>query len=292
MELQAEFKQLALRALKEDRADADITSRLLFKGRHVITAHIVARGSGIICGIPAAIVIFKTLDRHCSIKTYVDDGSRIVPGKKILSIRGDLAKILAGERSALNILQRLSGVATLTRAYVDRVKGTRAKVYDTRKTTPGLRVLEKYAVRCGGGNNHRMDLMGAAMVKDNHLNALLGPGSRAKSAGGGAARKIQGLKPRLGRGTQLLIEAKSAAELELALSAKADVIMLDNMTVPKIKSAVKRIGTISAYRPQIEVTGGVTLENIRAIASSGVDRISVGRLTHSAPALDISLDVD
>ncbi len=302
LEVQSEMKRIVRLALDEDRARFDVTSRLLFKGRQVVTADMVAKERGVICGIAAAIVAFKALDRSCAIETHLNDGDAAAPGRKILRVKGDLSAILAAERSALNIIQRLSGIATLTRRFADQVKGTRAKIYDTRKTAPGLRALEKYAVLCGGGRNHRMHLQDAAMVKDNHLKALFE--SKTKSD---AMSAILRLRSRLNKQIPLMIEADTSADVALALDAGADVIMLDNMTLAQVKKAVRQIRSHSnraqlplqfRSRPQpqpqplIEVTGGVSLANVRAIARCGVDRISVGRITHSAPSLDISLDVE
>lgn len=289
-EIQSEMKRIVRLALDEDRARFDVTSRLLFKGRRAVTADMVAKERGVVCGIAAAIVAFKTLDRSCAIQTYLNDGDAVSPGRKILRVEGDLSAILAAERSALNVLQHLSGIATLTRRFADQVKGTRAAIYDTRKTAPGLRVLEKYAVLCGGGRNHRMHLQDGAMVKDNHLKALFESGTKAD-----AEAAISQLRSRLDKRIPLMIEADTSADVALALAAGADVIMLDNMTLSQIKKAVRQIRSLSRSQPQIqpliEVTGGVSLANVRAIARCGVDRISVGRITHSAPALDISLDI-
>ena len=281
--MKREVARIIENALREDRATKDVTSNLLIGPGEKAIATIVARQKGVLCGTPFAAQVFKTMDPHCKIKIHLKDGARIVPNQKIMTVRGRTSKLLAGERKALNLLQHLSGVATLTSKYVKHVKGTRAKIYDTRKTIPGLRNLQKYAVRCGGGTNHRMNLSEMAMVKDNHLKAL-----------DGRENQVLVLKSKLPRGVLLEIEAKTMKEVKLALKAKADIVLLDNMPLPKLKKALRFIRSflpLSHPAPHIEVSGGVRLNQVRGIARLGVDRISVGAITHSAPALDISMDV-
>lgn len=289
----ADFSKLVVVALSEDRANQDITCKSLFNSSQRVTAQIIAQREGILCGIDAVSLAFQKMDSQCIIQKYARDGERIKPAQKILTVKGRANRILAAERTALNFLQHLSGVATMTKKFVSAVKGTEAKIYDTRKTIPGLRALQKYAVRCGGGENHRMNLSEMAMVKDNHLKIV-----------GSSELGVRSLKSKLPKGVQLEIEAKNLKEVELALNSKADIIMLDNMTIPQLKKAVHFIrsyrpphlnplprGERAGVRVLIEVSGGVNLRNVRQIARLGVDRISVGMITHSAPALDLSLEV-
>jgi nicotinate-nucleotide pyrophosphorylase (carboxylating) len=266
-------------ALREDSAGADLTSRLLVDPSRRARARIVARQTGVLCGAEIAAFVFRRLDPSCRVRILKRDGSRLSPGDAVLEAEGRLPRLLAAERTALNFIQQLSGVATLTAQFVDRAKGTRAKILDTRKTVPGLRALQKYAVRCGGGTNHRMGLADAAMVKDNHLSALEGDPS-----------KLLTLKKKLPKGTALIVEAKTQREIGWALAARADVILLDNMSLPRLRAAIRRIRAES--KAQVEVSGGVNLRTVRAIARLNPDRISVGALTHSAPALDLSLDLE
>ena len=266
-------------ALREDSAGADLTSRLLLDPAKKAEARVVARQSGTLCGTEVAALVFRRLDPSCKVRILKRDGSRLKPGDVVLSVRGRLPRLLAAERTALNFLQQLSGVATRTAEFVRRTRGARAKILDTRKTVPGLRALQKYAVRCGGGANHRMSLADAAMVKDNHLKALKGDFSG-----------LMKMKERLPRGAKLIVEAKNEREIGLALKAKADVILLDNMPLPRLREAIRLVRSNS--RAQIEVSGGVSLKTVRAVARLGPDRISVGALTHSAPALDLSLEIE
>lgn len=286
-ELRKEISNAVRRALSEDRASEDLTSRLLFGKSYRAEGEIVAKQAGVLCGVEIAAQVLKTLDPRAQVKILMKDGARVSPGRRVLTLRGDLSRVLAAERTALNFIQHLSGIATLTHRFVERVKGTGVRIFDTRKTVPGLRRLEKYAVRAGGGANHRMDLHGAAMVKDNHLRAMLCRSSKAE-----AQLRVVELRKKLPKGTSLVMEAAAFEEVDLALLSGADVILLDNMAIPQIKEAVRWIRKFQdEIQPEIEVSGGVTLENVRQIARCGVDRISVGRLTHSAPALDLSLEV-
>jgi nicotinate-nucleotide pyrophosphorylase (carboxylating) len=266
-------------ALREDSAGADLTSRLLLDPSRRARARIVARQTGVLCGAEIAAFVFRRLDPSCRVRILKRDGSRLSPGDAVLEAEGRLPRLLAAERTALNFIQQLSGVATLTAQFVDRAKGTRAKILDTRKTVPGLRALQKYAVRCGGGTNHRMGLADAAMVKDNHLSTLEG-----------APSKLLTLKKKLPKGTALIVEAKTQREIGWALAAQADVILLDNMSLSRLRAAIRRIRAESKAR--VEVSGGVNLRTVRAIARLNPDRISIGALTHSAPALDLSLDLE
>jgi len=266
------FKQ----ALKEDVGFGDITTRTLFPKSIQAKAVIQAKQEGILAGLPVAKAVFKQVDLKLRFKLIVRDGDRVKPGMIIAHLQGDGRSILKGERVALNFLQHLSGVATLTAQFVEAVKGTKAKVLDTRKTTPGLRTLEKYAVRMGGGQNHRMNLSNGLLIKDNHI-ALAESLSKA----------VQQAKRKAPRGFKVEVEATNLKEVEEAILAKADIILLDNMAVSQLKEAVTRING----RALTEASGGINLKNVREIASTGVDFISIGALTHSAAALDFSLEI-
>ena len=276
--MRSEIKFIVEHAFKEDRAD--ITSRILFSAKDRCKAFVLTKEKGIVCGTAIAAMAFRRADPGCKIKIYKKDGRAINPGDRVLEVRGKTAGILTAERKAINFLQHFSGVATFTSKFVHAVKGTRSRIYDTRKTIPGLRKLQKYAVRMGGAQNHRLNLAEMAMVKDNHLKAVEG-----------AEFKVERLKARLPKGTLLEIEAKTMKEVKLALKSKADIIMLDNMPIPKLKKVIRFIRGFRP-KPQIEVSGGVTLKTVGKIARLGVERISVGALTHSAPALDLSLEVE
>jgi len=261
-------------ALAEDVGAGDLTTRRLFPRAVKANAVILAKQPAIIAGLPAARAVFHAVDQTVRFRAGVREGARVEQGTIVATLSGDGRAILAGERVALNFLQHLSGVATLTRRFVDAVRGTRAVILDTRKTTPGLRLLEKYSTRMGGGRNHRMNLGDAVLIKDNHL-ALAGDLITA-------VRRAR----RGGRGP-VEVEADTLDDVRAALDAGADVILLDNMPVATIKEAVLLIGT----RAKTEVSGGVHLHNVREIAATGVDAISIGALTHSAPAVDLSMEV-
>jgi nicotinate-nucleotide pyrophosphorylase (carboxylating) len=262
------------RALAEDLGPGDLSGRNLAdvpaRGR------IVAEAPLVVAGLPLAETTFRQVDPATVVTAPVADGDRVAPGTVLLEVAGTGAGLLAAERVALNFLQRLSGIATLTRAYADAVAGTKAHVYDTRKTTPGLRELEKYAVRAGGGRNHRMGLYDMVLVKDNHV-----------ALAGGVAAAVERARKGLPEGVRVEVEVTSLAELAQALALNVDVVMLDNFALPDLKEAVRRAGG----RVRLEASGGVSLETVRAIAEAGVDIISVGRLTHSAPAAEMSMDI-
>ncbi len=260
-------------ALKEDIGSGDKTSTLLIPPDQTATANIVAHSPGILSGIKICARVFKTIDRRIKFEPFYRDGSRFRVGAVLARVSGPARAILAGERTALNFLCHLSGIATLTDKFVSRVKGSKAIVLDTRKTLPGWRALEKYAVRCGGGKNHRFGLYDMILIKDNHL-ALIGSIPEA------LARCKESRVP-------VEIEVKSLKELRTALAAGAKRIMLDNMSITQLKKAVK----IVAGRAKLEVSGGVNLKNVKRIAQLGVDYISVGAITHSAPSANISLEV-
>ena len=264
-------------ALAEDLGRfGDRTSRALIPAEQVGRAAFVARTPGIVAGLPAAAMVCEQL----TFNPAVEDGHEVHRGTVLATVSGSLREILAAERTALNFLQRLSGIATLTRRFVDAVAGTSAKILDTRKTTPGWRLLEKYAVRMGGGTNHRFGLYDGILIKDNHLAGLNGDVQRAvmlaREAPGNDTYPVE-------------VEVDTLEQLDEALAARADIVLLDNMTTEMMREAVRRRNRASTDT-KLEASGGVNLDTVRAIAATGVDRISVGALTHSALALDIALD--
>lgn len=271
------WRPLLRAALAEDLGRAgDVTTRFFVPPTTRIKARVVARERGVVAGLAVAAAAFKACEPRAKVRLLVRDGARVRPGRAVLEVSGGRG-VLTAERTALNFLQRMSGVATLTRAFADRVKGTRARILDTRKTLPGWRALDKYAVACGGGRNHRMGLHDAVMVKDNHY------------AGGdlaaGAAR-LRRAAPRI----PLIVECDTPGQATRALRLKPDVILLDNMRGPRLRREILRLRRL-APRVKLEVSGGVGLSEVRALARLGPDRISIGRLTHSAPALDLGLDL-
>ena len=272
----AATRALVRAALDEDRAFDDVTTLATVPAESRGRAAIVARSAGVVAGLPLAITAFETMSRDVGAHVASSDGERVDAGGIVAEIEGPWRALLSAERVALNFLQRLSGVATLTARYVDAVRGTRAKIYDTRKTTPMLRALEKYAVRCGGGVNHRPDLADAVLIKDNHLAAL----------GGDIALAVRRARDTGRPGICVEVECDDVKQVDAALAARADVILLDNMSLETMRACVAQV----AGRVPLEASGGVTLDRVRAIAETGVDRISVGALTHSAQALDLGLD--
>lgn len=265
-------------ALEEDGAFNDITTIATVVTERRARAALVARQAGVIAGVPLAVEAFRLLDTKVSIRIDAEDGTRVSPGDTVLYITGHARAMLAAERVALNFLQRLSGVATLTACYVDAVQGTRARILDTRKTTPGWRLLEKYAVRAGGGTNHRLDLASAVLIKDNHLAAV----------DGDVALAVRRCREIAAPGTRVEVECERRDQVEAAVRAGADIVMLDNMPLDDLRACVALV----AGRALLEASGGVTLLTVREIAETGVDWISVGALTHSASALDLSLDFE
>jgi nicotinate-nucleotide pyrophosphorylase (carboxylating) len=263
-------------ALDEDGAHEDITTIATIPAAADARAALVARRAGVICGVPLAVEAFRQLDPAVAIRVDAPDGTPVAAGATVLHISGRARAVLSAERVALNYLMRLSGVATATAALVQAVDGTKAKVLDTRKTTPGWRLLEKYAVRCGGGTNHRADLRAAVLIKDNHL--MIAGAQLAD-----AVARARALAP---AGTRIEVECDTRAQVEHALAAGADIIMLDNMSLDAMRDCVALV----AGRAVVEASGGVGLAAIRGIAETGVDWISSGAITHSAPALDLALD--
>jgi nicotinate-nucleotide pyrophosphorylase (carboxylating) len=268
-------------ALAEDTARGDITSAALLPPDLPGRASILVKEAGVLAGIRVAGRVFRRVDPSLKIEFLIEDGSPVRPGDIAATVAGNVASILKGERVALNFLQRLSGVASTTARYVAETRGLRAKVFDTRKTTPGLRMLEKYAVRAGGGENHRLHLGDAVLIKDNHIAAL-------RKAGLGLAEIVKRARQNAPAGATIEIEVTSAAEAEEALRGAPDIIMLDNMAPDEMRGVVKLVGG----RARLEASGGITLKTIRSVAETGVEMISVGALTHSYQALDISLELN
>ena len=263
-------------ALVEDLGRAgDITGEACIPADARMAASFVVRRDGVVAGLACARLALHALDPAATYKVVASDGTAVRPGAVLARIEGNARAVLAAERVALNLLGRLSGVATLTAAYVAQVQGTRAQIIDTRKTTPGLRALEKYAVRCGGGANHRFGLDDAVLIKDNHVAAC-----------GGVGVALERARARVGHMVKIEIEVDRLDQLREALGHGPDVIMLDNFSLKDLREAV----ALTAGRVTLEASGGVDLTTVRAIAQTGVDLISVGALTHSAPVLDIGLD--
>ena len=273
-----ETRQLVRAALDEDGAFQDVTTIATVRSDRRTHAMLVAREKGVVCGGPIAIEAFHMLDESVTVRVDAEDGARVGEATPVFFLTGKARALLSAERVALNFMQRLSGIASLTRMYVDAVAGTRAKIVDTRKTTPGWRRLEKYAVRAGGGKNHRMNLSSSVLIKDNHLAAVDGDVALAITR----AREIAPL------GAKVEVECDRIEQVERAVAAGADIVMLDNMSLDEMRDCVKLV----ARRATVEASGGVTRDRVRAIAETGVDWISVGALTHSAPALDLGLDFE
>ncbi|NLW49665.1 MAG: carboxylating nicotinate-nucleotide diphosphorylase [Candidatus Brocadiaceae bacterium] len=269
-------------ALAEDDARSDVTTLALVAPECRLRGQVRARQDLVLCGLPLAGRTVERFDACMVLEHRAEDGARLAPGGVAAEIEGPAASVLAVERTMLNFLQRLSGVATLTARFVREVEGTGACICDTRKTTPGWRVLEKYAVRCGGGRNHRMSLADQALIKDNHL-ALLG-------RQGGAAAAVRAVRERF-PDRVVMVEVDDLEQLAAVLPVRPDVVLLDNMSPDQVREAA---GLARARggdgRPLLEASGGITLENVRRYAEAGADRISVGALTHSAPAADLALD--
>ena len=268
------LERLAFAALAEDVGEGDVTTEATVEPDTVGSAELLVKEPGVVCGLEVAEAVFRALEPELSFEALVDEGAVITGPTAVARVTGPERAILTGERTALNFLGRLSGVATLTRRYVEAVAGTGAAILDTRKTTPGLRDLEKHAVAVGGGRNHRFGLDDGVLVKDNHLRA---------------AGSIAAAVERLRAATHLPIEVEcdTLGQVEEALGAGAEAILLDNMRADELRAAV----SLARGRARLEASGGVTLENVRAIAETGVDEISVGALTHSARSLDVSLEL-
>lgn len=275
--LPLQYETILLNALSEDIGAGDVTSQYTVPAEARATATMLVKAEGVLAGLAVSLRTFALVDPTVVTAAGSSDGDSVTPGTVIATITGSARSILTAERVALNILQRMSGTATLTRRFVDTVVGTNATIVDTRKTTPGLRTLEKYAVLCGGGRNHRIGLYDAILIKDNHL-----------AAGGGVRATIQRAREQAPHTMRVEVECKNLEEVAEAVEAGADIILLDNMSPTQLGEAVRQI----KGRAITEASGGVNLNTVRAIAESGVDLISVGALTHSAPALDISLNFE
>ncbi|MCM3750089.1 carboxylating nicotinate-nucleotide diphosphorylase [Paenibacillus pasadenensis] len=265
--------------LAEDIGTGDVTTRTTIAADSVMKAVIHVKEDGIIAGLPVAETVFSVVDPALSFKAFVQDGDAVTKGTVIAEVEGSTHSILTGERLALNLMQRLSGIATKTKQFVDALEGLPVRLVDTRKTTPGHRLLEKYAVRVGGGSNHRFGLYDAVMIKDNHI----------KGAGGITAA-VNAARSAIPHTMKIEVETESLEQVNEALHCGTDIIMLDNMTPERMKEAVELIRS-RAPHVVTEASGGVTLETVRSIAESGVDVISVGGLTYSFRSLDISLDL-
>lgn len=264
------------RALEEDINYVDLATDYLLDDDDISTANFVAKAEGVLCGIDIAVRTFTFIDPDIKAEIKIKDGGRVNKGDIIATVTGRTKSILKGERTSLNILQHMSGIASETAKYAECCKGTRAHVTETRKTLPGLRGLEKYAVTVGGGKNHRFNLSDGAMLKDNHIDAY-----------GSLTNAVNALREKIGHMVKIEVEVRTEDELREALACKADVIMLDNMTTEQMKKCVE----IADGKAVLEASGNVTLERMREIAETGVDIISVGALTHSVKAFDISLRI-
>jgi nicotinate-nucleotide pyrophosphorylase (carboxylating) len=266
-------------ALAEDMPWGDVTSETLVPAATTAFGRFVVKQDGVVAGLGVVATVFAELEPSVELTPCTEDGERVCTGQAVAEIRGPARPILIGERTALNLLQRMSGIATATARYVAAIDGTSATIIDTRKTAPGLRVLDKYAVRCGGGSNHRFSLSDGVLVKDNHIAALGGVDALPE-----VLRRARAAVPHT---TRIEVEVDRLDQIEPALRGGADIILLDNMSPVQLRQAVDLI----AGRALTEASGGITLDAVRAIAESGVDLISVGALTHSVRALDIGLDI-
>jgi nicotinate-nucleotide pyrophosphorylase (carboxylating) len=274
------IREVVERALREDVGTGDLTSLAVIPADAQLSARFVIREAGVVAGLPVAQAVFTAIDPRLSFTAQVAEGARVAPRALLATVEGAARSILTAERVALNLFQRLCGIATVTARYVEAVRGTGARILDTRKTTPGLRALEKYAVRVGGGVNHRFALYDGVMLKDNHL-ALLA------ASGVGLGEAVRRARAAVGPMVRVEVEVESVAQALEAVEAGASMILLDNMPPAMLREAVAAVGG----RATLEASGGITLETVRAVAESGVDYISVGALTHSARALDIGLDI-
>lgn len=281
---QAAAVQLIRLAFQEDLADVgDLTCRALISPVEQAEVHVVAREAGVVAGLPIGGMVFRELSNRLAWVEDVADGARVEPGQVVARVVGPLAPILTGERTALNFMTHLSGIATLTSRFVDAVTGTRAVILDTRKTLAGWRVLAKYAVRAGGGTNHRMGLYDGVLIKDNHIaswSTQIGNSVLSESV-----RQARTSAP----GVSIEIEVDTLSQLRDVLNGAPEIVLLDNMTVEQLRKAIELRDEL-APRVLLEASGGVTLKNVRAIAETGVDRISIGALTHSAPNFDLGFD--
>lgn len=263
-------------AITEDINYLDVTTDYLIDETSETEAYYIAKDSGVVCGLDIALRVFTLLDDTVTFEKFKKDGDEVSKGDIIATMKGKTRALLKGERTSLNLLQHMSGIATATRRCVKLTEGTRASIAETRKTLPGLRPIQKYAVMVGGGRNHRYNLSDAAMLKDNHIDAF-----------GGIIPAVQALRARVGHLLKIEVEVRNFEELDQVLEAKADVIMLDNMTCEQMAQAVKHVNG----RARLEASGNITLDNLAEVAKTGVDIISMGALTHSVKAFDISMRI-
>ena len=268
--------ELIKKAITEDINYIDVSSAYLFGDDDRTEAYFVSKADGVLCGIEVALRVFSLLDNTLEYKLYKHDGNEIKTGDLIAEFSGKTLKLLEGERTALNLLQHMSGVASMTNAAVKAIAGTDSTIADTRKTLPGLRAIQKYAVTCGGGHNHRYNLSDAAMLKDNHIDA-----------GGGITKTVKALRAKIGHTVKIEVETRTLDEVREAVAAGADIIMLDNMSLETMQEAVRIIDG----KALTEASGNVTLENIKTVAEAGVNIISMGAITHSVKAFDISMRI-
>lgn len=278
MKIPHSVREIIRIALEEDIGNGDITTAFLIPEDSESRALIIAKGNFVVAGIPFIKEVFSFFDREVRFNVFINDGSKVMKGDLIAEVSGRTEVLLSGERVSLNLLQRLSGIATLTNMFVEKVRGLHARIVDTRKTTPGLRFMEKYAVRVGGGNNHRFGLFDGILIKDNHIEAVgsITEALRLASEGHHLA-KIE-------------VEVENLNDLKEAVEGGSDIVMLDNMSIQDMKEAVNIVRT-SEKDVILEASGNVSLENVREVAETGVDLISIGALTHSATAVDISMKI-
>jgi nicotinate-nucleotide pyrophosphorylase (carboxylating) len=267
------FDAIVKAAFAEDLPD--VTSESIFEPGERGSARFLVKGDGVIAGLAVVETVFRTLDSSAEVQLLVDDGSRVRPGDIVATVSASVIALLSGERTALNLMQRASGIATMTRRFVDAIEGTRARIYDTRKTAPGLRALDKYAVVAGGGENHRIGLHDMFLVKNNHIDRA-----------GSITKAVERIRER-NMPQKIMVEVRDIRELDEALALAPDFILLDNMNTDQLRQAVQRTNG----RVPLEASGGINLDTVRAVAETGVDRISVGALTHSVTALDISMRI-
>ena len=268
--------ELIKKAITEDINYIDVSSAYLFGDDHRTEAYFVSKADGVLCGIDIAMRVFSLLDNTFEYTLYKHDGDELKAGDLIAEFSGKTLRLLEGERTSLNLVQHMSGIATMTNVAVKAVEGTGTSIADTRKTLPGLRAIQKYAVTCGGGHNHRYNLSDAAMLKDNHIDA-----------GGGITKTVETLRSKIGHTVKIEVETRTLDEVREAVSAGADIIMLDNMTLEQMQEAVRIIDG----KALTEASGNVTLDNIRIVAQAGVNIISMGAITHSVKAFDISMKI-
>ncbi|MCR4321458.1 MAG: carboxylating nicotinate-nucleotide diphosphorylase [Candidatus Brocadiaceae bacterium] len=286
-------------AIQEDIGTGDITTENLIPDSLIAAGAFIAKESGVIAGLPVVEYFFSRLDKDVSLQQRIKEGTFVNKGETIANIKGSAKTLLSGERIALNFLQRLSGIATITAKFVERIKPLKTAVMDTRKTVPGWRYLEKYAVAMGGGVNHRMGLYDQVLIKDNHLDILkVETGLKPVSTSSHISiieKAVSALRQKIRKGVLLEVETRTLEEVADALKAGVDIILFDNMNIAQLKEAIETVknwkSSKGKRKPLTEASGNITLENVRLVAQTGVDRISAGAITHSAKALDISLEI-